>query len=489
MEDFSITVSVNSGVVAAFVFFLFEILIFPLILYGTSTLAALTMQRRGKKGESIRVKSIMFPMWGEGLLSGQKSHLLLLVIRIIVIGIPVYMETRLQAREQPLFKTVVLADAFEINPTTNWVKYEKTAEDDIKTLRGNAAIIGERCLDFHEDRWLVARAANLSYLAGRYAYGISCLNGTEKRVLKFRPDDLPPELEDDSKRREPFTPFYLRQNLTLGITVSYGSIDSFSAIFNTTRLQSNMIFRVRNITVLRDSRVQCFSENNFNILENITSVHLKIMCQMKSGDLFLYLTPGAPNRTVNFDFGLQPLVPLKNRTINTAHKEITTRVACPSWVEYMDPPLLTAEHIANIGPDFDLPITGIEFLDLFPRVLFRKKQNRTITIRLNQTKQVTVLDSIFIFGFVTETAFVIVFAVIMFIVARFRLGLEVVPTTLNGLSQCWAHQDSKIKTKGNHVNLSLTHQIAARDSSVSLYYFKNCERKFQANLLCNESVK
>lgn len=130
----------------------------------------------------------------------------------------------------------------------------------------------------------------------------------------------------------------------------------------------------------------------------------------------------------------------------------------------MEQPIITAEHFVNIGSDFDLPLSGLEFLETLPQILYTKKDNRTTTIRLNQTKQATVLDSTFVFAFAAEMVFVTVLAVVMFFVAQYRLGLEVVPTTLNGLSQCWAHQNSDVKTETGHVHLSLNEKMNSKDN-------------------------
>lgn len=317
MLDFSITLTVSSGIVAAFVFCLFEVLIFPLTLFATSTLAALTMQRRGKKGKPIKIRGIVFPLWSEGLLNGQRTHWILLGIRIIIVGIPVYLETRVQAEEQPLYETVVFPHTFEVNPVTNWVNYMHNAKNNIGMLRRNAAMIGNRCLHYREDRFVDASVANVSYFLNGQAFKVSCLNGTERRILKARPYDLPEELEEQSRR--PDGTLFIKGNLSLNISISFGTVDSFQPTVDSASHDSDLIFRVNRITALNNPHAQCFSENNFNPLHNISSVPLKIMCQMKSADLLLYLTAGAPNRTVKADFGLHGPKSIKNNTIENAY--------------------------------------------------------------------------------------------------------------------------------------------------------------------------
>lgn len=459
MSDFSITVHLSPGIIAAFVFFIFEIVILPLTLFTTSKLAALALQKRLKDGNFIPVRSIIFPLYGEGLLNCQKSHWILLIVRIILVGIPVYLETRLKSRDLPIHQTTILPIAYEVSPKENWVTYANESDDSFSVLRKTGLQIARRCTSFDRDGWIVASVANVTFLKNMYVDTLSCVNGTEKRILR-QVIQVPDHAEVSNI---PSMPVIIRQNITLQVSISYGTVDSFSPSAETGFVSGyDAAFRVRNLTVLNktkyNSALQCFSEKQLLVLWNISSTIIDVICQNVTGGIVDFQTPSFS--PIDFSTQSTPSA-LENGTIYyvTALLNVTV-MFLNGRVEFPGHAIFTGEHIVNRGPEVSGYIsklyTPAEFQRIIHKILYTKRENRTTVMRLESTEKVTDLDSVFLSVLITEILLVIAAAGAVHFIASFNLKLQDIPTNLNGLSECWARQSLPPDSKGRaYVNLMI----------------------------------
>lgn len=461
MSDYSLTVFLNPGIIAAFVFFIFEIVIFPLTFFATSRVAALTLQRNAENGKCIRIRSIIFPLWSKGLLNGEKAHWVLLIIRMIIIALPVYLETRLERKEIPKFQTTVLPHTFEVNPITNWVSYGHETNDSIIALRENGQQASTVCTTFDGYGWVVALVANVTYHENGDFEKISCVNGTKKRV--FKPVRAVPDyaqISNSSLSRPEII-----GNYTLNINISYGTVDSFPSSPETERLPlADALYRIENITITSKEKnvrgLHCFFPNHLQQLVNLSSTFFDILCQNDTGKIVDYLNPDIKRTPVNFAKQSEPNH-FENRSIQHASAQINVGVLyIVGRLEFPGTPVFTAEHLNNV--DFvQPPLKTIDDFNLVvDRILYTKHDNRTTQIRLDSTEEVTVLDSVFLFTLLAEIVFVIIAAAAMLLVGTLYIRLNGIPTTVNGLSKCWAHYDSYDAPKSqSYVHLRMKNHL------------------------------
>ena len=281
IPDFSLVVPLSTGVIAAIIFFIFEIIVFPLTFSATSKAAAFSLQRRTKKGQSIKVRSINFPVWTEGLLDGQKTHWGLLIVRIVFIAIPVYLETRLQTVEQPVFETIVLPHTYEVNPVKDSVIYGDTTNESLLNLQNNAELVANACTHYDADGWLIATVGNVTYQENREnVERVICMNGTEKRL--YRPiSKLPHYVQSHPNHERIAMPPSIPGNFTISASISYGSaaafqgsVDDFQgsvdAVQGSEELPNppelphiNRFFRVENLSILNNPKITCHATKNY----------------------------------------------------------------------------------------------------------------------------------------------------------------------------------------------------------------------------------
>ena len=186
------------------------------------------------------------------------------------------------------------------------------------------------------------------------------------------------------------------------------------------------------------------------------ALFVDIMCNnYTESSVFFLVPPFAPNfMPTNLTS------PLDNRTIHHTTSIISIpKLFLESQIEFAGPVLFTAEHIMNGLDMITRPMSESDFQRHVRRVLYSKKDGRKTTIRLNTTRQMTVLDSVFLLVISIEIAVSILCGTIMLFIARLHLHLEEIPTTLNGLSQCWAKLDPAANIKGEKfVLLALNHK-------------------------------
>lgn len=453
MLDFSLTLQMNTGIVAAIIFFVFEIIIFPITLYATSMVAAISLQNRVESGQTVTVKSIVFPLWGEGLLNGQVTHWILLLFRVIIIAIPVYLETRLKGIEKPLFETVTLPHTFEVNPVTDWTIYQNTSNDAIVILRENAEEIFSTCTRFNSEEWLIASVANITYLKNRKIGSILCVNGTEKPVYK-RIRTVPDYAEQSSAMGLPPS---VRRNFTIDVSISYGSKDSFPPTPSLDRRSiTDYVFRVQSVTVRGKSEIECFTENIFMVLRNLSSLVMTFMCHNITGSVVDFLTVG----TVALDFSNHATYPFENGTVyNTSSVLEISLLYLVGQLKFPEDPIFTAEHVINVDFLTTTPVDSADFEGKVRRLLYTKKDNRTTSVGLDETISATILDSVVLTAFLLEIAIVVVAGIIMFLIGRSKIRFQQIPTTLNGLSRCWVYNHAPVNMNhSGYVCLKLDHR-------------------------------
>lgn len=457
------TLPVNTGIVAAIIFFLFEIIIFPITLYATSKVAELSLQSRIESGQTVTVRSIVFPLWGDGLLNGQITHWFLLCLRIIIVAIPVYLETRLEAVEQPLFQTVTLPHTFEVNPVPNWPIYQNTSDDDIMILRDNAEEIFSICTAFNGDEWLVASVANITYLENRKIGTINCVKGTEAPVYK-KIRTVPDYAEESTI---PSFPPSVQRNISINVSISYGSKDSFASSPDLDLISiDEYVFRVRSISVKGAPEIECFTENIFHSLSNISSEVLLFMCHNITGNVVDFLNVGS----LWVDFSNGATYPFENGTIHNASAVLeVSSLSLVGRLEFPAYPIFTAEHVMNVGLLFQTLHDSSLFEGAVHRVLYTKKDNRSTTVRLEETRSATTLDSVVLIAFLSEIGVVVFAGIVMFLIWRSKIRFQQIPTTLNGLSQCWVYNHAPVGTNlSGYVCLKIDHaSIDGKGSSLS----------------------
>lgn len=427
-------------------------------MFATSKMAAITLQNRLKSGRPVPIKSIFFPIWGEGLMNSQKSDWILLLVRIIIIGIPVYLETRLKSRDRSTYTGTILPHTYEASPTTNWVKYENKSGDGISVLRSTGAYIARRCISYDRDGWSVAKIANVTYLKNKNIDTISCVSGTERRLFKYIR-----ELPHHAQMQNSFgRPPMIIQNITLQFSISYGTFHSFPPSAETVKLSTSggdTVYRIKNRTVLKkteyDSALQCYDRNQLTSEIYNWSIVLHIVCQNITGRVVDFQKPPI----ILYDlFNDSMMNNLENGTIHHATALVNiTSMDFVGRAEFPGRPMLTAEHIANIGPGFHyrrLSFSPERFQRTINELLYTKHENRKAILRLEITEQVTDLDSVFLTVLVAEIIFVVVVAAVVQFIAGLILKLEDIPTDLNGLSKCWARQFSSSHPEGRkYINL------------------------------------
>lgn len=175
-----VEIPIGQGPITAIVFILFEVILLPILVDSTTKASSLLIQREGLKNKSILVKSIPFAPWSDGLLNHRSSmQVLLLIIRIICIVLPVYLETKLIYIQKP--SPVQLLDAFVPKSSSERIKF-----DNQTYLRGSQ-LASELCTYVDDNDWLVTRVANSSRasVSGRVDFKyMQCIQGTEKRSFR-----------------------------------------------------------------------------------------------------------------------------------------------------------------------------------------------------------------------------------------------------------------------------------------------------------------
>ena len=472
MSNFAIVVPISTGLIAAIIFFIFEVFLFPLIFYATSRMAALSLQRHAEKGQPVRVKSIPFPMWTEGLLAGHRTHWVLFIFRIVLIVISVYLETRLRTEELSRFDTFILPHVFEVNRRADLLTYENYSDEKIWNLRRDAELVARTCMTYHGDGWVTASDANVSYDKNENLVDFNCMDWTERRIYKRYVIN---ESKDIVSIFEYF--FFLAHNsalhkmlhsgdLTFQANVSFGTLDAYPAsdTFPINRLEtprSKPCYRIENVSLLNSNKtVQCFGPRSLEPLpyRHNRFVHLLFMCNN-------YTSDGVMFWTVNHykaDLLLQITIPVRNGTLQYASLNFSaSSIYVVAHINFSGPPLFTAEHFVTytIWPN-PLPVDEFSFNPLVQRLMYTRKDNRSTNLRLDSKKQVTVLDSVFLSVIISEIIIIAFGGIVMLLISKYYLRIEEIPTTLDGLSHCWVHQDPDIPIRDDKfVSLILAHQL------------------------------
>lgn len=180
-----LAVTIGTGTVAAFFFLSFELIVFPMLYYSTTTLAAVLVNRRAKKGVSIFVKPMRFPLWSEGLMPSNKANVGLLLIRIIFIIIPVYLESQLKSQRSTVTENIPIA--YLPAPLNNISHLDPILDSNYcRQMKANSTMVFYRCARFDSEGWLVASIANVTLLDGKIN-SIKCILQSERRIFRKTP--------------------------------------------------------------------------------------------------------------------------------------------------------------------------------------------------------------------------------------------------------------------------------------------------------------
>lgn len=444
MEKFSVTLPVSTGIVAAVIFLFFEIIIFPCTMYATSKCAILSLEKRLKKGKSVVLKSISFPVWNDGLLERQTTHRLLLILRMLIMLIPLYLETRISSMELPLVENVFLPEFFEVNPVTDLAHYRNFSRDGTSvgtsTLRNIALTVLERCTKYVKDGWVVASIANLTYLNDGYINRISCLRGTEKRIFRYAWNYL--EHETDEWRLSTLSPAPSHSifNVSANISILIGDRELFPIYpdpYNQGPLSDvRPYFRVESIDVLAHRGFECFGNKGIFAFRRRHDPF--DWCQKKNGNFVEFWFPDEFSESL--DFSTANIVRQFKKGIIQQVSLIfnISELYSVGTFEFPGSPTFTAEHVINIDSQGVLHVLRGNFEDGIRRILYTRRENRTITITLDKTKSVTTLDGIFVMLLNLELLLVVTFWMSMFFISKMKSRLQEIPASLNGLSRCWA---------------------------------------------------
>lgn len=314
--------------------------------------------------------------------------------------------------------------------------------------------------------------ANLTYLDNRYLDNVLCVNGTQRRLFRTI-SDVPDYAEESNITLMPPS---VNRNFTLGITIAYGPLHAFPSSVETDRIAiSDQGFRVEKISIVwpdgedqDDDMFKCFTENQLNPMYNISSVLLPVICQNTSHTAVDGIVDFLVVGTNAFDFGtntttLAPShrqststqdvssVQFATATLNVSSMFLISRVEFPQHEE----PLFTAADIVNIDFFTGLPLIPSDFEASVHRLMYVKYDNLSVSARRDKVETVTVLDTVFVVVAAAEVAFVILFAVLMVVVGSVKQSVVKSPTTLDGLSQCWA-RDTGRRQGGKYVCLKMT---------------------------------
>lgn len=334
---------------------------------------------------------------------------------------------------------------------------------------------------YDSDGWVVGSVANLTYLDNRYLDNVGCVNGTERRL--FRSVNDVPDYAVQSNVT--FIPPRVERNFTLSVEVAYGALDAFPKSVETDRIAiSDEAYRVEDVSVvwpednIDDDELQCFTENQLKSLNNISSVILSIICQNTSTTSIDGIVDFLVIGTHEFDFSSNVTTPLKsddgqssttqNASVQSVEIGTATLIVSSMFLisrmkfPHNDEPLFTAADIANVDFFTPLPLTPLDFEQSVQRLMYIKQDNLTVSAQRDERETVTVLDTVFVVVAAAEVALVLIFATAMFVIGRIKLkGIEM-PTTLNGLSQCWAHGVGKGRG-GKYVCLKMTGDKDSKD--------------------------
>ncbi|KAI0556804.1 hypothetical protein FGB62_399g01 [Gracilaria domingensis] len=423
----------GNGGTAALVFLIFELLVFPILVTATANAASLFSHTLAKKNKNIRVHSLSYPLWNEGLYSRQWSHALLFLLRLVCVAIPVYLETRLDFRDHHHLVTKRVQNAFVSEPVLDWLNYSTQRNSSIYDLRDQAELVFDRCSFTDEDGWVTASVGNVTYSSRNDLLFINCIDGTDKQIYRTK-GELPDKADLDFWLHGKLRPGDLRGKLSFSfvegpLVVLQPSFENDFYLRNETAYEPKSV----NVSVANASGFECFLPS-FEPVE----IDFEFLCQHISGNVIDYYyvvkdfnevsssqreySPRGENSSV-YDVTIGPL--------DVVLQKLGT-------LEFREQVLVTAEHVVNIGIGFGFGSTldGL-FTDL-RSVLYTRTDNLTVIVPGEEVSQRTIVDEVIIIVGAIEVGAIVVFGLAIQLCFMYRWGHVQSPNTVDGLSQCWA---------------------------------------------------
>lgn len=449
----------GNGLVAAFVFLIFELLVFPVLLDSTSKVASLFLDARARRGKQLRVESLRFSLWNEGLVNGHKSHLFLLLVRITCVAIPVYLETRLESRKVPIRVSRKIEHAFVVAPQDDWITYQDRSSDPIIILRENAELAYDRCVRIDRDSWVSAKVANVTYSANRYVHSLECVNGTARRLFRDFPE-LPPHVNPSKGSG---IPARYDKNVSLSMTWIQGPLYAFPPSPARARLETDgdddakkrIIFRMEELKVRNLNGIECFAPKELREISISGEPNLNFICQNATDNNVDFYT-AAPLKGSVGKGALE--IGSDSRTNDT---KLITQIRNVDLffvgrLQFANDMVLNGSHIANVDFITQFPLAIQDFRGVLRRVLYSKASNISVSIPGGEFSESTLLDkTILTVGGLEIFAVLLFGAMVQLYFLRWGKHIQR-PNTLNGLSECWAlSTGSNDETEARNEKISL----------------------------------
>eukprot|EP00178_Gracilaria_changii_P017316 TRINITY_DN4949_c0_g1_i1.p1 TRINITY_DN4949_c0_g1~~TRINITY_DN4949_c0_g1_i1.p1 ORF type:complete len:482 (-),score=45.90 TRINITY_DN4949_c0_g1_i1:353-1798(-) len=436
-----VVVPFGSGVVAAFIFLIFELLVFPLLMYSTTKIASIIVYWHARKGNHVKVDSMSFPLWSDGLLRYYLSHKPLLVIRIILIVIPVYLETRLIGSEVPEMIPATFKTALVPSPAVDWLDYQNKSGEQIGFLRLLSERAYSSCTYSDFDGWLWARLANVTYVSDNKQL-IHCVPGTQQII--FRPSE---EIIDFSSES-------FRERLSVNVSWVEGCAQHFPKdLLLQDQVDSDLnvtAYRLLTLSVVNVTNMRCFFADSVKMSMKGSFPTWDVWCEKQDGNVVYYYF-------ILFSMEQLPVNQLgvtdycsngRNPSSLEQHPDFLRKIATAEvdiWyresLEFQDKILLSAKHLANLDPDNDNP-NLVRPSEISRAVLYTQKDNLTVEVPLEQVFQHTEIDAIVIIIGMAEALIVVFFSFALVVALRGKWKYIQEPNTVNGLSRCWAESEA-----------------------------------------------
>ncbi|CAN8076039.1 unnamed protein product [Agarophyton chilense] len=432
-----VVIPFGNGVVAAFVFLIFELFVFPFLFYSTSKMASMFLYWYAIKRNDVKVESMSFPLWSDGLMCNHLSHNFLLLIRILLIVIPVYLETKLIAIDDPKMILKTVDDALIPNPIDDWFEYQSKSGKHIRFLRHLSEMAYSHCTYSDDNGWIWARVANVTYVR-EDEHIIRCIGASQQLI--FRQNEEIIDFNSESFRRKAL----------VSISWTEGCARHFPEtllVYWVDKMLSNeTAYRLRSLSIANATDLQCFFADSAKVrFEENLGPEWDVWCEKQDGQVVsYYYTRIRIDRLPVTDFCSHGgNIPKSGEGESKFLKQNGT-VMVDLWfresLEFKEKVLLGAEHLANSDPDNENP-TLVRPSDIARTVLYTQKSNLTVSVPSGQILQHTEVEKVVIAIGLLEAVIVLCFATVFKIMWRWKWKYIQEPNTVDGLSRCWAESD------------------------------------------------
>ncbi|KAI0562874.1 hypothetical protein FGB62_50g214 [Gracilaria domingensis] len=377
-----------------------------------------------------------FPLWTEGLTRGQVSHVVLLLIRIILVAVPVYLETRLISQGDPELVSRTVPDGLIPEPTDDWLMYQNTWGEDIYELRSLGLKTYLACTNMEEDGWVWAKVANVTYTSNSQTE-IRCVSNTRRPVYRLDEEIIDYLAED------------IAENVTLAISVNQGRVEEFlpDLVLHGTYEEAkpgDEAFRVVSARVVNDTDLECFLADSVKAgiscpVNGRGSIEWRGWCQRVEGRVvrFYSLRMLLDDVQMSNDSSIRGAITARNGTLATV-------VRYRGNFEFKDRILLNAQHLANVDPGFG---DSAHASDVARLVLYAKSKNNCVQVPSGLILERTEIELDMVFIGVAEIMVVVILAMLLQIGSRSVWTSVQEPNTVGGLSRFWAQYEELGKPK------------------------------------------